>query len=96
MRQKEAMTVRLKTLKLRLEELQQEENRLTEAAAEEENRQEHIKGMLQQIILSDDELKSFMYEAVSRVDVYPDRDLEITWKHSDLRKGMQKDKCEGN
>lgn len=96
MRQKEAMTVRLKTLKLRLEELQQEENRLTEAAAEEENRQEHIKGMLQQIILSDDELKSFMYEAVSRVDVYPDRDLEITWKHSDLLKGMQKDKCEGN
>ena len=61
-----------------------------------ENRREHIKGMLQQIILSDDELKSFMYEAFSRVDVYPDRDLEITWKHSDLLKGMQKDKCEGN
>ena len=96
MRQKEAMTVRLKTLKLRLEELRQEENRLAEEVAEEGNRQEHIKSMLQQIILSDDELKPFMYEAVSRVDVYPNRDLDITWKHSDLLKGMQKDKCEGN
>ncbi len=84
-KQKEAMTVRLKDLKSQLEELQQQENRLAEEAAETGNRQEQIRAVLQQIILSDDELKPFVYDAVTRVDVYPNRDLEITWKHSDIK-----------
>ena len=82
---KEGISNRQKELKAQLEELIQEEQRLMEESAQQEDQEQRSREMIQQLILSDDQIRPFMYEAVKRVDVYPSRDLEITWNFTDSK-----------
>lgn len=82
---KEGISNRQKELKTQLEELMQEEQRLMEESAQQEDQEQRSREMIQQLILSDDQIRPFMYEAVKRVDVYPSSDLEITWNFTDSK-----------
>lgn len=82
---KEEVTTRQTELGAQLEALQQEEDRLLEQAANQEDKEQRMKEYIRQIILSDEQIKPFMFEAIERVDVHPSRELYITWKFTDIR-----------
>lgn len=89
LQKKEAMNSRQTELKTKLEELRQEERQLMEESARQEDQEQRAWEMIRQIILSDDQLKPFMYEAIKRVDVYPSMELEITWNFTDSKQTVR-------
>ena len=80
---KASMSARQTELKVQLEALRQEEMELLAQASDQEDREQRMRNVIQQIILSDEQIKPFMYEAVERVDIHPSRELDITWKFSE-------------
>lgn len=84
LRKKEALSGRQAELKSQLERLNQEESRLLEQAAHTDDRERRTQEAIRQIILSDEQLLPFVYEAVERVVVHPTRELDIVWKFTDI------------
>ena len=84
-RKKEEMSGRQAEMKAQLENLQQEENQLLEQASHQEDKEQRMRESIRQIILSDEQIKPFMYEAIERVDIFPSRELDITWKFTDIK-----------
>ena len=82
---KAEMTGRQTELKAQLEALMQEEDRLLEQASHQEDKEQRMRELIRHIILSDEQIKPFMYEAIERVDIFPSRELVITWNFTDIK-----------
>ena len=72
-------------LKAQLEVLQQKKNTLLEQSSHHDDQEQRMREAIRQIILSDEQIKPFMYKAVDRVVISPSRELSITWNFIDLQ-----------
>ena len=63
--------------------LREEESRLLEQEASSRNRLQLLREKVQHIILTDEAIVPFVYDAIERVDIFPSKELKISWKHND-------------
>ena len=66
--------------------LREEESRLLEQESSSRNRLQLLREKVQHIILTDEAIVPFVYDAIERVDIFPSKELKISWKHNDLIK----------